>query len=133
MTGLTESAAWKALAAHHAATKDVQMKDLFAGDAERFTKFSSTFEDILLDYSKNRITEETMTLLYDLAKQQDVMGMAKKMFSGEKINSTEGRAVLHVALRNQSNTPILVDGKDVMPDVNETLGRIKALNGGYQT
>lgn len=101
------------------------MKDLFAQDSERFSKFSMDFEDTLLDYSKNRITEETMDLLYALAEQQDVMGLAKKMYSGEKINNTEGRAVLHVALRNQSNTPILVDGKDVMPDVNETLARIK--------
>ena len=102
------------------------MKDMFAQDPDRFNKFSMTFEDILLDYSKNRITEETMDLLYKLADQQDVKGKAQAMFSGQKINDTEGRAVLHVALRNQSNTPILVDGKDVMPEVNEVLGRIKA-------
>ena len=125
MSDLTQSSAWKALAAHHAAIKDTQMKDLFAQDAERFNKFSMEFEDTLFDYSKNRITDETMDLLYALAEQQDVKGLAKKMFSGEKINNTEGRAVLHVALRNQSNTPILVDGEDVMPDVNETLARIK--------
>lgn len=101
------------------------MKDLFNSDAERFNKFSMSFEDILLDYSKNRITEETMELLYKLAEQQDVKGLAKKMFSGEKINITEDRAVLHIALRNQAMTPIMVDGKDVMPDVKETLDRIK--------
>lgn len=117
--------AWKALEAHYEATKDVQMKDQFAADADRFKKLSMKFEDILFDFSKNRVSEETMDLLYKLADQQDVMGMAKSMFSGEKINSTEGRAVLHVALRNQSNTPILVDGTDVMPAVNETLARIK--------
>ena len=101
------------------------MKEMFASDPERFNKFSMTFEDILLDYSKNRITEETMDLLYKLADQQEVKKKAQAMFAGEKINDTEGRAVLHVALRNQSNTPILVDGKDVMPEVNEVLGRIK--------
>uniref|UniRef100_A0A7S2Y6Y6 Glucose-6-phosphate isomerase n=1 Tax=Entomoneis paludosa TaxID=265537 RepID=A0A7S2Y6Y6_9STRA len=125
MSGLTQTAAWKALDAHYASMKDVQMKELFSGDAERFNKFSMAFEDILLDYSKNRISEETMDLLYKLAEQQDVKGLAKKMFSGEKINNTENRAVLHVALRNQSMTPIMVDGKDVMPEVKETLDRIK--------
>jgi glucose-6-phosphate isomerase len=125
MSDLSQSAAWKALDAHFASMKDVEMKSLFASDPERFSKFSMEFEDVLFDYSKNRITEETMDKLYALAEQQDVMGMAKKMYSGEKINTTEERAVLHVALRNQSNTPIMVDGKDVMPEVNETLARIK--------
>ena len=117
--------AWKALEAHFEVTKDIHMKDQFASDPERFKKFSMSFEDILLDFSKNRISEETMDLLYELAEQQDVMTMAKQMYAGEKINSTEGRAVLHIALRNQSNTPIIVDGEDVMPGVNETLTRIK--------
>jgi glucose-6-phosphate isomerase len=125
MTALTESSAWKALEAHYASMKDVPMKDLFAADPERFNKFSMEFEDILVDFSKNRISDETMDLLYKLADQQGVMGLAEKMFSGEKINNTEKRAVLHVALRNQSNTPILVDGKDVMPEVNEVLAAIK--------
>jgi len=122
---VSTTAAWKALEVHYEATKDVTMKDQFAADADRFKKFSMKFEDILFDFSKNRINEETMELLYKLAEQQDVTGMAKEMFSGVKINSTEGRAVLHVALRNQSNTPIMVDGEDVMPAVNETLARIK--------
>lgn len=126
MSDLTQSSAWKALVAHHAVVKDVQMKDMFAQDKDRFNKFSTEFEDILFDYSKNRISEETMDLLYALAEQQDVKALAQKMYAGEKINTTEGRAVLHVALRNQSNTPIMVDGKDVMPDVNETLARIKS-------
>mmetsp|Transcript_24882 Transcript_24882/g.37964 ORF Transcript_24882/g.37964 Transcript_24882/m.37964 type:complete len:556 (-) Transcript_24882:103-1770(-) len=126
MPELTESPAWKALEAHYGSMKDTHMKELFAADAERFKKMSIQYEDILFDYSKNRVTEETMDLLYKLAEQQDVMGLAKKMFAGEKINTTEDRAVLHVALRNQSNTPIIVDGKDVMPDVNETLKNIKA-------
>mmetsp|Transcript_18666 Transcript_18666/g.25729 ORF Transcript_18666/g.25729 Transcript_18666/m.25729 type:complete len:555 (-) Transcript_18666:57-1721(-) len=125
MSSLSTSPAWEALQAHYDATKDVHMKDLFAADPERFNKLSLKFEDILFDFSKNRISEETLSLLYALAEQADVKGMAEKMFSGEKINTTEGRAVLHVALRNQAGTPILVDGKDVMPDVQETLSRIK--------
>jgi len=122
---LSTTAAWKALEAHYEATKDVHMKDQFAADPDRFNKFSLKFEDILMDFSKNRVSEETMDLLYKLAEQQDVIGMAKRMYSGEKINATEGRAVLHVALRNQSNTPIIVDGEDVMPAVNDVLARIK--------
>jgi len=126
MTELSESAAWKALNTHYETIKDTTMKEMFTSDPNRFQNFSMEFEDILLDYSKNRITDDTMAKLYALADQQDVKGLAKRMFAGEKINSTEGRAVLHIALRNQSNTPIIVDGKDVMPEVNDTLARIKA-------
>ena len=133
MSALTTSAAWKALEAHYAVMKDVHMKDLFAQDPHRFAKFSLTFEEtnnkseqLLLDYSKNIVTDETMQLLYQLAEQQGVTSKAQAMFSGEKINTTEGRAVLHVALRNHfSNTPILVDGQDVMPDVKDVLNRIR--------
>jgi glucose-6-phosphate isomerase len=127
MSSLTSSAAWKALEAHYSVMKDVHMKDLFASDPSRFDKFHLMFEDVLLDYSKNRITGETMDLLRALADQQDVRGKAKKMYSGEKINSTEDRAVLHVALRNHfSMTPIYVDGVDVMPEVKAVLDRIEA-------
>lgn len=101
------------------------MRGLFAGDAGRFEKFTAEEGSILLDYSKNIVTEETMALLEDLVKAAGVEEMAKKMFSGEKINTTEGRAVLHVALRNRSNSPILVDGKDVMPEVNAVLEQMK--------
>ena len=125
MSDLTLSAAWSALSAHYGTVKDVHMKTLFAEDASRFDTFSTNFEDILLDYSKNRITGTTMKLLYDLAKQQDVKGKAQAMYNGETINNTEGRAVLHVALRNLSGSPIYVDGQDVMPAVKEVLGRIK--------
>ena len=97
------------------------MRDLFAQDSERFKKFSLEFEGLLLDFSKNRVTDETLPLLRALAVDRDVPGWAKKMFSGEKINITENRAVLHIALRNRSNTPILVDGQDVMPEVNRVL------------
>eukprot|EP00573_Skeletonema_grethae_P002314 CAMPEP_0201687422 /NCGR_PEP_ID=MMETSP0578-20130828/1491_1 /ASSEMBLY_ACC=CAM_ASM_000663 /TAXON_ID=267565 /ORGANISM="Skeletonema grethea, Strain CCMP 1804" /LENGTH=554 /DNA_ID=CAMNT_0048171579 /DNA_START=30 /DNA_END=1694 /DNA_ORIENTATION=- len=125
MTGVESLASWKALEAHYAATSSTHIRDLFAADPKRFDKHSLKFEDLLLDYSKNCVTEETMDLLYKLAAETDVIGLAKRMFSGEKINATEGRAVLHVALRNQSNTPIYVDGKDVMPEVNEVLAKIK--------
>mmetsp|Transcript_13681 Transcript_13681/g.22474 ORF Transcript_13681/g.22474 Transcript_13681/m.22474 type:complete len:555 (+) Transcript_13681:42-1706(+) len=125
MTGVESLASWKALEAHYAATSSTHIRDLFAADPKRFDKHSLKFEDLLLDYSKNCVTEETMDLLYNLAAETDVIGLAKRMYSGEKINATEGRAVLHVALRNQSNTPIYVDGKDVMPEVNEVLAKIK--------
>src|SRR6266446_5124504 len=87
----------------------------------RVNKFSLRFQDLLLDYSKNRITEKTMQLLRDLARQADLQGWTERMFSGEKINITENRAVLHIALRNRSNRPILVDGADVMPEVNAVM------------
>ena len=125
MTPLTQSPAWKALQDHYEATNALQMRDLFAQDAQRFEKFTLRFNAILLDFSKNRITDETLNLLLALAEQADVPGWARKMFSGEKINITEDRAVLHIALRNRSNRPILVDGQDVMPDVNATLAHMR--------
>mmetsp|Transcript_40401 Transcript_40401/g.72797 ORF Transcript_40401/g.72797 Transcript_40401/m.72797 type:complete len:557 (-) Transcript_40401:253-1923(-) len=125
MSGVETTAAWKALAAHYAANSNTQVSDLFAADPSRFDKMNLKFEDLLVDYSKNCVTEETMDLLYKLAAESDVMGKAKEMYSGVKINNTEDRAVLHVALRNQSNTPIYVDGKDVMPEVNAVLAKIK--------
>lgn len=88
--------------------KTTTTKDLFAGDAERFAKFHVRFEDILLDFSKNRITEETMTLLLDLVRASGIEERRNAMFRGDKINFTEDRAVLHVALRNRSNSPIFV-------------------------
>ncbi|HEX8339792.1 MAG TPA: glucose-6-phosphate isomerase, partial [Tepidisphaeraceae bacterium] len=132
MSALTTSPAWKALQSHYEATKDSHIRDLFARDPQRFAAFSARFEDILLDYSKNRITAETLDLLLDLARQADVEGWRKKMFGGEKINITEDRAVLHVALRNRSNTPISVDGKDVMPDVNAVLAAMKKFVGAVR-
>jgi len=99
---------------------------LFAEDPKRFDRFSAKACDILLDYSKNRVTEETMRLLFDLARQADVKDWTEKMFTGQKINVTENRAVLHVALRNRSNRPILVDGQDAMPEVNRVLQQMSA-------
>ncbi|HIC0908612.1 TPA: glucose-6-phosphate isomerase [Escherichia coli] len=125
----TQTAAWQALQKHFDEMKNVTIADLFAKDGDRFSKFSATFDDqMLVDYSKNRITEETLAKLQDLAKECDLAGAIKSMFSGEKINRTENRAVLHVALRNRSNTPILVDGKDVMPEVNAVLEKMKTFS-----
>jgi glucose-6-phosphate isomerase len=125
MTTPTQLPAWKALEAHYQEVAPLQMRDLFKQDPKRFEKFSLRFEDILFDFSKNRITDGTLPLLYELARQSDLKGWTEKMFTGQKINTTEDRAVLHVALRNRSNRPILVDGKDVMPEVNEVLAHMR--------
>ncbi|UFH53591.1 glucose-6-phosphate isomerase [Spirosoma sp. KNUC1025] len=122
----TDLPAYAQLQAHYDGLKDRHLRDLFAEDPERFTTFSRQFEEILLDFSKNRITAETLQLLIQLADQAELKGAIGKMFSGDKINRTEDRAVLHVALRNRSNSPILVDGKDVMPDVNDVLNHMKS-------
>ncbi|MGF1684383.1 glucose-6-phosphate isomerase [Photobacterium minamisatsumaniensis] len=123
----THTEAWKALTAHFEEAQDLKLSELFANDSERFSQFSANFgADILLDYSKNLITEETMTKLFALAEQTEVKAAISELFSGEKINQTEGRAVLHSALRNRSNTPIMVDGEDVMPNVNAVLAKMEA-------
>lgn len=122
----TQTTAWKNLQNHFAAIKEVEMKSLFAEDPDRFQKFSLKFENMLFDFSKNRITGETFRLLQDLAKEVNLEDAKKQMFSGESINLTENRAVLHIALRNRSNTPIYYQGKDVMPEVNSVLNRMKA-------
>lgn len=126
MSALTQSRAWQALQAHYPALARVHMRDLFRDDAQRFNRFSLGVNGILLDYSKNRITEETLRLLFDLAAQADIKAWTEKMFSGDRVNVTENRAVLHVALRNRSNRPIVVDGKDVMPAVNAVLAHMQA-------
>jgi glucose-6-phosphate isomerase len=131
MSSLTRSVAWTALAGHHRSVSALHMRNLFANDPARFTRFSLKFRgaidnEILLDYSKNRITDETMSLLFALARQGQIETWRDKMFSGEKINVTEDRAVLHIALRNRSNRPIIVDGEDVMPEVNAVLNQMRA-------
>ncbi len=125
MSKLTSSAAWKALQEHYNTTKQLHMRDLFEKDAGRFDRFSLSLGDILFDYSKNRITGDTMPLLFDLARETGVQEKTRAMFNGDKFNNTEGRAVLHVALRNRANTPILVDGEDVMPGVNAVLEQMR--------
>src|SRR5579862_4949636 len=107
MSTLTSSPAWQALQKHYNETKGLHMRDLFAQDTGRFERYSLRFEDILLDFSKNRITDETLSLLFNLARHCHVKSWAERMFSGEKINITENRAVLHTALRNRSNRPVL--------------------------
>ena len=125
MSALTQSKAWLDLQAHHEKIAPLHMRELFAADPQRFTKHSLALKDILLDYSKNRITEETLPLLFALARQADLKTWIDRMFSGEKINVTEHRAVLHVALRNRSNRPALVDGVDVMPEIARVLAQMK--------
>ncbi|MEI7252030.1 glucose-6-phosphate isomerase [Pectobacterium versatile] len=122
----SQTAAWQALQTHFDTMKEVQISELFAQDSDRFAHFSATFDDqMLVDFSKNRITAETMEKLHALARETDLSAAIQSMFAGEKINRTGDRAVLHVALRNRSNTPILVDGKDVMPEVNAVLAKMK--------
>ncbi len=128
MTKLSRSAAWRALQDHHRKIDSVHMRELFAQDAQRYEKYSLQFEDILLDYSKNRITDETLSLLISLARKAQLNDWIERMFTGEKINFTEHRAVLHVALRNRSNSPICVDGEDVMPQVNRVLARMRTFS-----
>jgi glucose-6-phosphate isomerase len=134
---IAESPIWEQLVQHQRATEPLLMRDLFAKDPERFARFSLRLDDLLLDYSKNRVTDETMTLLRALARAAGVEAMRDRMFAGEPINLTEGRAVLHVALRNRARRPIFVDGKDVMPDVEAALAHMKsfseAVRGGAWT
>jgi glucose-6-phosphate isomerase len=124
----TATEAYKYLADHFIDITSKNLKDLFKTDNQRFNKFSIEFNDILVDYSKNRIDDETVALLIQLAKECRVKEAAEAMFSGEIINATEKRPVLHIALRNRSNKPIYVDGKDVMPDVNRVLDHMKTFS-----
>ncbi|WP_162063514.1 glucose-6-phosphate isomerase [Vibrio taketomensis] len=123
----TQTQAWKALTAHFESAQDMDLTELFASDAARFDKFSTRFgNDLLIDYSKNLINQETLQHLFALAKETDLQSAIEAMFSGQAINQTEGRAVLHTALRNRSNKPVMVDGEDVMPAVNAVLEKIKS-------
>lgn len=119
----TES--WKKLSSHYESIKDVQMKEMFQEDPERFSEFSLEFEDILVDFSKNRINRETVELFLQLAEEVKLKDAIEKLFNGDKINGTEDRAVLHTALRNRSTSPVYVDGKNVMPGVNAVLNQMK--------
>lgn len=125
MASLTATPAWAALQNHYEQIRNQSLVESFKNDPKRFEKFSLTFNDILFDYSKNRINDDTLPLLINLAKQAGLETKIKAMFSGEKINVTENRAVLHTALRNRANTPVVVDGKDVMPDVNASLEKMR--------
>ena len=129
MPGLVDLPGWQALQKHQRETADAHMRDLFARDPQRFERLSLRLGDILFDYSKNRVTQDTMRLLFDLARQANLEQKIAAMFSGRKINTTENRAVLHVALRNRSNRPILAEGgEDVMPEVNGVLAKMQAFS-----
>jgi glucose-6-phosphate isomerase len=121
----TQTPAWQKLRQHFENTRHVQMADLFAQNPGRYGQFALCFEDMLVDVSKNILTDETLPLLRDLATECRLPEAIEALFTGQAINATEGRAVLHVALRNRANTPILADGKDVMPEVNEVLRRME--------
>ena len=125
MSKLTQMESWKALEAHAEKMKKVHMRDLFAEDPDRFDKFSLMLNDILVDFSKNIMTEETRDRLLDVARERNLEECIRKMFSAEKVNTTENRLVLHTALRNRSSRSVVVDGQDVMPDVNRVLARMR--------
>ena len=126
MTGIIETEAWTSLQSHFEEMASIHMRELFAKDDQRFDRFSLELPGLLLDYSKNRITSETLDRLIDVARAADVEGWRDRMFAGEKINATENRAAFHVALRNRSGDPMTVGGKDVMPDVRRVLDRMRA-------
>ncbi|MDT8405240.1 hypothetical protein [Sulfuriflexus sp.] len=129
MSRLTDMPVWKALQQHQESLASHSLRDMFAADTKRFNSFSLQFGDILLDYSKNQVSKDTMALLYELAEQCDLSDWIDRMFRGEQINHTEQRAVLHTALRKQANAPVYVAGVDVMPEVREALARMRSLAG----
>ncbi|MBL0357925.1 MAG: glucose-6-phosphate isomerase [Chitinophagaceae bacterium] len=124
-TNPTTTPSWQALQQHYADITPVHLKELFSADKERFNKFSFAANDIVVDFSKNSITEKTVSLLLQLANECGLPEAIKALFNGEKINATENRAVLHTALRNFSGKPVMADAKDVMPDVKAVLGQMK--------
>jgi glucose-6-phosphate isomerase len=133
----TTTKAWRKLSKHYKDTKGVEMKTLFAANPQRFSAFSTRFEAILVDYSKNILTEDTLPLLIKLAKECGLKAAIDAQFNGSVINETENRAVLHTALRNRSNKPVMVDGKDVMPDVKAVLKKMegfcqKVISGSWK-
>ena len=127
MVSLTTSPEWLALKAHHARMSHIHMRELFAQDAQRFERYSLRHDTMLVDYSKNLITDETLALLFALARARGVEEWRDRMFRGDRINVTENRAVLHTALRNRSDRPVVVDGRDVMPDVRGVLDHMRLI------
>jgi len=124
MSSVNQTPQWRALRAHWDELSGVRMRDLFAQDPTRPERMSLRVAHLFADYSKNLVTDKTLTLLLELAVAVDLPGWIRRMFAGEAINNTEGRAVLHIALRNRSDRPIQVDGKDMMPRVNQVLQRL---------
>lgn len=133
MSSLIDSPVWQALQTHFDSVRDHHMRAWFESDPKRFEKFSVQFNDILFDYSKHRMNDETMTLLFDLARQADVAGWIERMFHGEKINHTEQRAVLHVALRHQGDQAIELDGQDVMSEIRQVRAQMRELSEAVRT
>ncbi len=133
MRTLTSLPAWQALVRHFETARTLRMQDLFAADTGRFERFSLRLDDLLLDFSKNRITAETLDLLVRLAGEAGVEDRRQAMFDGERINSTENRAVLHVALRNRAGRPITIDGTDVMPDVRRVLDQMRVFSNAVRS
>lgn len=129
MTKPNQLPAWSALAAHQRDIAELHLRDLFAADPKRFQRFSIHFGDLLFDYSKNRLTDKTLQLLLQLARESGLEARIEAMFRGARINVTENRAVLHIALRNRSNRPILLDGEDVMPEINRVLAKMRHFTG----
>ena len=128
MTKIIDSNEWQDLKKHFDDIKNVQMRDLFKDDEQRFEKFHLALDDFLFDFSKNRINDKTLALLNKLAIKADVEGWRAKQFSGEKINTTEDRAVLHTALRSQDNNPVVVDGVDIKPEVKKVLKQVESFS-----
>ena len=133
MADLTRSPTWLALKAERKAWNNLHLRDLFRKDPERFARYSLSLDDLLLDYSKNLIRPRTLQLLLKLAKESGVEAMRTAMFAGERINASEGRAVLHTALRNRSDRPLPVDGADVMPAVRAVLARMHSFADRVRT
>ena len=133
MEAINQSPAWQHLTEHYTQIKDLHMRELFAADPQRFERFSLRLGDILYDYSKNRVTETTMALLMELAHASGLSDMIEAMFTGQKINLTENRAVLHTALRNQSDKPVYVDGEDVMPGVRQVLAKMRTFSDAVRS
>jgi glucose-6-phosphate isomerase len=128
MSSLTTSKAWTALQNHFNQVREHSMREAFSRDKDRYKKFSLEFNDIIFDFSKNRITDETLRLLIDLVNEKELGSKINAMFSGKIINTTEHRAVLHTALRNRSNFPVYFQGRDVMPDINRVLAKMRTFS-----
>ena len=133
MSTINKSSSWKALNGHFEEIKSIHMRDLFSNDNDRFNKYHIQYEDFLVDFSKNRITDKTLNLLLNLAKEAKLEDWRDRLFSGDKINFTENRSALHIALRNRSNNPILLDGKDIMPNVNKVLSQMKSFSNDVRS
>ena len=133
MSSLIDSPVWQALQNHFNTVRELHMRDMFEADPQRFAKLSIQFNDILFDYSKHRVTDDSLRLLLDLARQADVSGWIERMFGGGKINHTEQRAVLHVALRNMGEKAIELDGQDVMPEVRKVRAQMRELSEAVRT